>query len=86
MPSNNFEQPGDFPLLGDDGRLSLPWSQWFTRVHNMVASLYMSGATADRPAKLLWIGRQFYDTTLGKPVWVNSVNPTVWHDASGAVV
>jgi hypothetical protein len=43
------------------------------------------GTTAQRPAGLPADGRsfQFYDTTLGKPVWFNG---TVWKDATGATV
>ena len=48
-----------------------------------------SGTTGARPTSSMsarWIGMQFYDTTLGKPVFLHSVNPDVWHDGSGAVV
>ncbi len=48
----------------------------------------MSGTTANRPTKLLWPGRMYYDTTLaanGKPIWVNK-GATGWVDATGAAV
>lgn len=86
MSRNLFDFPADFEIVGEDKRLTVPWGQWFTLVQATVLSIRQSGATADRPTKVLWIGRPYYDTTLGKPVWVNSVNPTVWHDGSGAVV
>jgi hypothetical protein len=41
------------------------------------------GATADRPTQSLQIGQQFYDTTLGIPIWYNG---TVWKNASGTTV
>jgi hypothetical protein len=41
-----------------------------------------AGATGNRPAGPT-VGAQFYDTTLGKPIWWNGA---VWKDASGATV
>lgn len=59
---------------------------WFTQVFVICFSIQESGTTAERPTKSLWIGRRYYDRTLNKPVYVSSVNPTVWRDASSAVV
>lgn len=71
----------------NEGGPTLPaYQAWFALVGETVRSLRQSGATADRPAKALWIGRQFFDTTLGHPVWVQSVNPAVWVDGTGTVV
>lgn len=42
-----------------------------------------SGTTAQRPTYSLFIGRFFFDTTLGKPIWWNG---TVWKDATGTTV
>jgi hypothetical protein len=83
--TSRFEQPGDLPI-SDGGRVLPAWSQWFTRVHAAVSSLYQSGSTANRPTVGLWIGRRYYDTTLNKPVWVSAVKPTVWRDAAGVVM
>ncbi|MGW6383129.1 hypothetical protein [Peribacillus butanolivorans] len=41
-----------------------------------------ANTTADRPASPP-IGYQFFDTTLGKPVWYSG---TVWKDAIGNIV
>ncbi len=41
-----------------------------------------SGATGARPAGM-GVGAQWYDTTLGKPIWWSG---TAWHDATGAAV
>jgi hypothetical protein len=86
MTSRNFEQPGDLPVTDGSGRVQPVWSQWFTRVHNAVSSVYQSGSTANRPTSLLWVGRPYFDTDLGKPVWVKAAKPAVWVDATGAVV
>ena len=48
--------------------------------------IFTSGTTAQRPTRYVDVGFCWYDKTLGKPIWVNSINPIVWHDASGAVV
>jgi hypothetical protein len=85
MARNLFESPADFPVVVED-KLTPVWGSWVTRVHNAVSSLYQSGTTADRPTSLLWLGRVYFDTTLGYPVWVQSVRPTVWVDAAGTPV
>lgn len=87
MPSRfSFDYPAESPLADQTGRMSVPWGQWFSRAHAAVASLYQSGTTANRPDSLLWVGRMYFDTDLGIPVWVQSVRPTVWVDATGAPV
>jgi hypothetical protein len=41
------------------------------------------GTTADRPVVELQIGQQYFDTTLGYPIWYDG---TDWVDAAGTVV
>lgn len=41
----------------------------------------LSGATASRPSSENWTGRQYFDTTLGKPVWWNG---TKWVLSDGS--
>jgi hypothetical protein len=48
------------------------------------SALTQSGTTAQRPTSLLWVGRTYFDTTLGYPVWLLSTGPDVWVDATGA--
>lgn len=82
----SYELPSNDPLV-DERRFSFrTWMQWFSTTHGYVLSIPQSGPTANRPVSGLWIGRQFYDTTLNKPVYVSAVNPTVWRDAAGTVV
>lgn len=81
-----FDAPSSVQAVDKDGYLTNPYTQWVNRVNLIAQSLQQSGTTADRPTSVLWIGRVYYDTTLGKPVWLHSVNPTVWHDASGVPV
>jgi hypothetical protein len=42
-----------------------------------------SNNTANRPTTNLYAGFQYYDTTLGKPIWYNG---TAWTDSTGTVV
>lgn len=71
-----------------NGNLTPQWGTWFNWVHQLVEASRQSGATAERPTRGLWIGRQFYDKTLGYPVWVHSITAgvVVWHNAAGASV
>lgn len=62
------------------------WRNFFNSVFNVLLGLTGSGLTAQRPTSLLWIGRPFFDTTLGIPIWVQSLSPTVWCDATGLVI
>lgn len=42
-----------------------------------------AGTTANRPATNLQIGQQYFDTTIGIPIWWNGSN---WINAAGTVV
>lgn len=65
---------------------SAPWYSWFSLVSQVLTCLVMSGTTAQRPVKFLWIGRPYFDVTLGIPIWLQSTPPDVWVDATGAPV
>jgi len=47
------------------------------------ASIPDSGTKTQRPVENLLVGQQFFDTTLGIPIWWNG---TVWKNASGTTV
>jgi hypothetical protein len=59
------------------------WRNFFGSVYNVCLASTMSGTTANRPTKLLWTGRNYFDTTLGKPIWYKTAG---WVDATGAAV
>lgn len=75
------------PLTMKDGTASPGMQPWMSNVSQILQAHTQSGATANRPTakstQKRWIGLQFMDTTLGKPVYLKSVNPDVWVDASG---
>ena len=82
---SNFDFPGSAQVVGEDRFMTVAWGQWFTRVQAIVSSAQQSGITADRPTSVLWVGRRYMDTTLGKPVYVRGIRPTVWVDGVGTV-
>jgi hypothetical protein len=69
--------------------LTQEWATFFSTAAKLLWAGTRSGTTAQRPTSAVsprWIGLCFFDTTLGKPVFLKSIGPDVWVDASGAVV
>jgi hypothetical protein len=62
---------------------------YFGQIDNITQALIIpdAGLTTDRPISTtfikLQIGQQYFDTTLGLPIWWNGAD---WIDASGTVV
>jgi hypothetical protein len=88
MSRKDFDYPSGTPLVAEDSRLlTAPWGQWIQRIHTAVQSMQQSGPTSERPTRVLWIGRRYFDTTLGLPVWVGggppAPAPAVWVSAAG---
>lgn len=59
------------------------WMIFFSNVFSAIQAMQSSGTTAQRPTRGLWIGRPYFDTTLGIPVWYNGAN---WVNSSGSTV
>lgn len=57
------------------------WFNFASRVAEAITGLRASGTTAQRPTEGLFVGRTYFDTTLGQPVWYDG---TGWVDATGA--
>jgi hypothetical protein len=77
------------PLLDENGVMHPDWTTFLHSLQQTVFALSRSGPTASRPTKNLdgrYIGLQYFDTTLGKTIWLKSVNPDVWVDGTGAAV
>lgn len=88
MPINPI--PTD-PIIVDAGRRLTPvYQAFFSSIHDWLGPVGLSGPTTSRPINtarnFLYIGQMYFDTTLSKPIWVQSLNPTVWQDATGAAV
>lgn len=80
-----FSLPDGSPITESGEKVNFPWLQWFSQVNAVVNAAQQSGSTADRPTRFLWLGRRYYDTDLGKPVFVRAVKPVVWRDANNAI-
>jgi hypothetical protein len=65
------------------GEVSPLWQKFFSSVFSSVTAMQQSGTTAQRPTKGLYIGRHYFDTTLGYQI---NYNGTVWVDGSGTPV
>lgn len=70
------EPPNNTPIDGAGTPVPGGWREWFSRVALLANG--DSGPTADRPTKGLYIGKSYFDTTLGYPVYLASVKPSVW--------
>lgn len=57
------------PFVSQDGRVTLPVATWLNILWLVSNSISESGTTSQRPTTNLWVGRPFFDTTLGKPVF-----------------
>lgn len=63
-----------------------PDQRWYNTLQSTVNDAYAgTTTTATRPTGVV-IGFHTWDATLNKPIWVKSVNPTVWVDATGTVI
>lgn len=72
------------PIQDANGNIDASWQDFCSAVFFSIISLQTSGTTANRPTKNLWIGRPYFDTSLGaagKPIWYGS-NGT-WRLADG---
>lgn len=78
--------PENEPFYVPDRPTPNAWIVWINKLWVTAGSVDNSGATADRPTKNLFVGRPYFDATLGKPIWLKSVRPTVWVDATGTSV
>ncbi len=82
-----FGEPSTSPAVDANGNFTQALIAWVSRMTFIGQAAQQSGTTANRPTSNLWIGRIYYDTTLGYPVWVHSVGPpVVWHNGAGAAV
>ena len=75
--------PNQSELQDKAGKVSALWQLFFSSLFISVTALQQSGTTAQRPTKGLYVGRPYFDTTLGYSI---NYNGTVWVDGSGTPV
>jgi len=95
-PTNEFldmrtaqtQEKMPLPFILAKVRTTTAWQNFFSNAYQLLLMLTLSGTTANRPTKYLWVGRYYYDTTINKPIWVNSVSgvTATWKDAAGNTV
>lgn len=78
------------PMMDETGVLHPDWTTFFHTVQQTAFNVSRSGPTASRPTGSLdgrYIGMNYFDTTLSKPIYLVSTSPVdIWKDASGVVV
>ena len=77
-PTQSTFDTGDYP--------SRSWVEFSLVVFRLLSGLTESGTTAQRPTKYLYVGRRYFDTSLGangKPIWYSGAN---WVDATSTIV
>lgn len=79
--------PTNVPIVDKNGNWTPVFQAWLNSVYTWCQGMGQSGTTAARPTKGLFIGRQYFDTTLGYMVSVKAISPaTVWVNGAGTVV
>jgi hypothetical protein len=86
MPNNFNANPPITPIMGPNGQLPKEWMSVFQQISNAINPLYQYGTTIQRPTTGVYLGQMFFDTTLGYPVFIKSLNPIVWVNGAGATV
>lgn len=91
MQGPKIQQPQALsPVTQPDSDIaSVEYANFFNILQLVTFYSTRSGTTAERPtASTLarWVGMNYFDTTLGKPVFLKIASTSVWVDGSGAVV
>lgn len=74
----NVNIVGEVPTQDVPDKEKTGWLAWLKQVRQAAFSVTQSGTTAQRPVTFLWVGRRYFDTTVGKPVWYNGTTWITW--------
>ncbi len=83
----DFQYDGQGRIIG--ANLKPEAATFLQSVQQITYALTRSGPTASRPTSTFpnrWVGMNYFDTTLGLPVWLKTASTNVWVDATGAPV
>jgi hypothetical protein len=86
MSQKMAPKPADAAIVRDGRFLSTPWESWFQSMYDVTRPLGNNGTTANRPTTNLYVGQDYFDTTLGFKITIKSLGPTVWVRYDGTVV
>lgn len=82
--------PPTAQAVDSNGILTSIWQAFLSSVGYYLRPVGQSGPTANRPTNTsqtpLYVSQPYFDTDLGKPIWVKTTNPPVWVDATGTTV
>ena len=75
-------------LMGDDPskRFTAAWAGWLSAAQTILSDIGNSGTTTQRPTTQLYVGKPYFDTTLGLPIWMMAPATNTWVNAAGAIV
>lgn len=76
-------------MAGDRPHNDTDWIAFFSVLQMVAFASTRSGTTAQRPTSAThgrWIGMPYFDNSLGKPIWLKSINTDVWVDGTGTPV
>lgn len=73
-----INQPPTTPLI--QGAAWPGWATFLNQAYVLLSGLTQSGSTVDRPIKGLYVGRPYWDSTIGIPIWFNGIT---WVDSTG---
>lgn len=79
-------KPSDASITRNHDLLASVWDAWFQSLYDTVRVLGNHGTTVQRPTANLYVGQDYFDSTLGYKVTIKSLNPTVWVNGAGSVV
>lgn len=75
------------PPLFSGSNFTAAWAGWFSNAQTILADASNSGPTGQRPTAQMYVGKPYFDTTLGIPIWLKTPSPTpVWVNAAGTAV
>jgi len=83
--SQMFETDQQGSIIG----MKPEWAQFFHALQGLTFAASRNGASTSRPTSTLpwrYEGMPFFDTSLGKPIFLKNASSNVWVDATGAPV
>lgn len=79
--------PNTTHIAESNGNITASYRSWLVSVQTWLGPIGKSGSTSTRPTSGLYVGQQYFDTTLGYPVFLKTVGPpSVWVNGSGSPV
>lgn len=74
------------PVFDSEGNFTPAWAGWFSQAQQLLSDAGNSGTTAQRPTAGLYVGKPYFDTSLGIPIWMKTPASAVWVNGAGTVV